>query len=79
MTEDDFNKSITHGIMAVTPDGRVLHFVGFMSEPNPGEYIALQEELETDFEFKISVSASPHQFISGGRDLLPSAIKSQVQ
>jgi len=41
----------THGIIAVSPSGEVVHFAGYVKQPTTADFVALQIELDEDSDF----------------------------
>ena len=44
---------VNHGIVAINEDGEVLHFCGYTRKPTEEDYANLDEELQSDPEFKL--------------------------
>ncbi len=45
----------THCIVAKLPDGEIVHWAGFESEPSKEDFDGLHEEILTDEEFGLSI------------------------
>jgi hypothetical protein len=63
-------KLFSHGIIAVTPEGEILHFVGYVTPPKDEDFVMLQKELDNDYDFGLTKSKSKYKLVKAPKKIV---------